>query len=643
MNHAEQRSEDYFNRLMRLISLEAEAEKDEMLKSLDQASLPSAESSGNSLIHLTIREQNIGLAGRILLTFGKRNQNLSLPWTRISSGSPVILTDEKNTNPKEGINGLRGVVHRLQKESIEVLFNEWPGLGESHSTFRLDRSTDEISRIRQRHALENAKKAVNSRLAILRDILLGKQIPTFHEIDLLQPLDPKLNISQKQAVSFALSADDIAIIHGPPGTGKTTTLIEIIRQLTRIGQTILVVAPSNLAVDNLLERLISLGENAIRLGHPARVSPQLREHTLDMLAENQPDVLLSHKLMRAAFSLLSKASKYTRAKPAPGTRQALRQEAREMLKEARKLEEQGISTLLEGARIVCATATGLDNDILRGRSFDWCVMDEASQCTEPAAWIPLQFADHLILAGDHFQLPPTVVSPEALFEGFNVSLMERLLTDLDPKLARLLTTQYRMHKDIMEFSSQVFYDGSLLADSSVRNGLLISLPGVTENELTNCAIHFIDTAGASYDEEVEINSDSHFNRKEAELVVSKLISLRESGLSGQQIAVITPYSAQVRLLREKLVDPEIEIDSVDGFQGREKEAVIVSMVRSNRDGEIGFLSDIRRMNVALTRARRKLIVIGDSATISAHPFYQKMLAYFEGLGAYHSIWEEYQG
>ncbi len=643
MNHAEQNTEDYFQRLIRMINLEAEAEKEEILKTHLRAELSSAESSGNSITHLTIREQNLGLAGRILNTFGKRNQNLSLPWSRIGSGSPVILTEEGSTNSKKGINGLRGVVYRVQKNSIEVVFNEWPELWGDHSTFRLDRSTDEISRIRQRQALEFAKSANNSRLAILREILLGKQIPTFHEKDLLYALDLKLNDSQKQAVSFALSADDIAIIHGPPGTGKTTTLIELIRQLTSTDQTVLAVAPSNLAVDNLLERLISLGEKAIRLGHPARISPELREHTLELLAENQSDVVLSHKLMREAFTLLAKASKYTRAKPEPGTRQALRQEAREMLKEARKLEEQGIKTVLERARIVCATATGLDNDILRGRSFDWCIMDEASQCTEPVAWIPLRFANRLILAGDHFQLPPTVISLKAVFEGFNVSLMERLLTDLDPKLARLLTTQYRMHKDIMEYSSQVFYDGRMLADSSVSNVLLNSLPGVIENELTNCPVHFIDTAGASYDEEVEINTDSRFNQKEAELVVNKVFSLRESGLSSQQIAVITPYSAQVRLLREKLVDPEIEIDSVDGFQGREKEAVIISMVRSNRDGEIGFLSDIRRMNVALTRARRKLIVIGDSATISTHPYYQKMLAYFEALGAYHSIWEEYQG
>ena len=226
----------------------------------------------------------------------------------------------------------------MQKNSIEVMFNEWPEPGDDQSTFRLDRSTDEISRIRQRHALEIAKTANNSRLAILREILLGKQIPTFHKKDLLYPLDLKLNDSQKQAVSFALSADDIAIIHGPPGTGKTTTLIELIRQLTSTGQSVLAVAPSNLAVDNLLERLISLGEKAIRLGHPARISPELREHTLDLLAENQSDVVLSHKLMREAFSLLTKASKYTRAKPAPGTRKALRQEAREMLKKPASLK-----------------------------------------------------------------------------------------------------------------------------------------------------------------------------------------------------------------------------------------------------------------------------------------------------------------
>jgi superfamily I DNA and/or RNA helicase len=192
----------------------------------------------------------------------------------------------------------------------------------------------------------------------------------------------------------------------------------------------------------------------------------------------------------------------------------------------------------------------------------------------------------------------------------------------------------------MAFSSAEFYEGSLIASPTVSNHLLRDLPGITSNELTETAVSFIDTAGASYDETVEPEGDSRFNRLEAELVLRKVQALLDAGLAASEMAVITPYSAQVRLLRERLSQPEIEIDSVDGFQGREKEAIIVSLVRSNPDGEIGFLEDTRRMNVALTRARRKLIVIGDSATITAHPFYQRMVAYFDSIAAYRSVWEE---
>jgi predicted DNA helicase len=244
-----------------------------------------------------------------------------------------------------------------------------------------------------------------------------------------------------------------------------------------------------------------------------------------------------------------------------------------------------------------------------------------------------------VLAGDHFQLPPTIISTEALQAGFDISLMERLLTDIGPHISRRLNIQYRMHTDIMNFSSDVFYGGSLLADGTVRAALLADLPAVSDSPLTHVPVDFIDTAGASYDEELEPNGDSRFNPMEAELAIKKVHALLEHGLSPDMIAVISPYSAQVRLLRELLGETDVEIDSVDGFQGREKEAVIVSLVRSNREGEVGFLADTRRMNVALTRARRKLIVIGDSATITSHAFYQRMLEYFESIGAYHSVWE----
>jgi predicted DNA helicase len=266
-------------------------------------------------------------------------------------------------------------------------------------------------------------------------------------------------------------------------------------------------------------------------------------------------------------------------------------------------------------------------------------MDEASQSTEPAAWIPLQYAERLVLAGDHCQLPPTVLSNEAACGGFNISMMERILNSTPDGLSKLLSVQYRMHQDIMTFSSDIFYDGHLQADEAVRTALLLDLPHVSESPLTTTPIHFIDTAGASYDEEPEPDGESRMNPLEAELVVKKVDELLAYRVSPENIAVISPYSAQVKLLRQKL-NHGIEIDSVDGFQGREKEVVIVSLVRSNPEGDVGFLADTRRMNVALTRARRKLIVIGDSATITAHPFYEKMVKYFETIGAYHSVWEE---
>ena len=644
MNPSQTPTEDHFQRLIRLLELEAEAEKQQRLQEMQRFSAAEAEASGSTLTTLVIRDETAGLGGRILLTLGKRNQTVPLPWTRLNGGSPVILSEENPANPTSA--GWRGVVSRVYRDSLQVAFAQWPETETGRPTFRLDRSSDEISRQRQRQALELARSASHARLADLRDVLLGKTEPVFQALPEIQQLDKDLNESQLEAVHFALSAADVAIIHGPPGTGKTTTVVELIRQIARSGQRVLAVAPSNIAVDNLVEKLISAGEKVIRLGHPARVLPELRQHTLDALVENHPDMKVVQRLTREARSYREQAARYTRARPEPGARQALRQEAKRAMADARKIEDMLVERLLNTAQIICATNTGLDRDLLGRQAFDWCIMDEASQSTEAAAWAPLQMAQRLVLAGDHFQLAPTVVSAEASAQGFNISLLERLMKDRFARqsgkgISRRLTVQYRMHREIMDFSSREFYDGSLTAHDSVEGHLLQDLPGLQANELTGTAIHFIDTAGASYDESIEAQGESRYNLPEALLVVSKVQELLDAGLGASQIAVISPYSAQVRLLREKLTDlPDMEIDSVDGFQGREKEAVIVSLVRSNPDNQIGFLEDVRRMNVALTRARRKLIVIGDSATISAHPFYQRMLAYFESVNAYHSVWEE---
>ena len=501
--------------------------------------------------------------------------------------------------------------------------------------------------------LEDADQARGNRLAELRDILLGTEPPHFNvqqaDSDEFKAFDQQLDSSQLDAVQFALSATDVGIIQGPPGTGKTTAVVELIRHAVRNGQTVLACAPSNLAVDNIFERLLTAPElsgngRVVRLGHPARVTPAVRDNTLDMLVGNHPDMRAIQKLMKEAHALRRQSGKWSRAKPERGARQSMREESRAMLSDARRMEDQLVERTLDSAQVICATLTGLNPKFLGKRIFDLCVIDEAAQSTEPTCWLPLRYGQRIILAGDQCQLPPTIISQKATAQGFDVSLMERLMRHDAMTISRRLDVQYRMHEEIMTFSSREFYDDTLKADPLVIDHLLNELPAVEESDLSSTSVHFIDTAGAGYDEEQEVDSQSRSNPQEADLVCRKVQQLLDANVAASQIAVISPYSAQVRLLQERAESDKtlegIEINSIDGFQGREQEAIIISLVRSNADNAIGFLGETRRMNVALTRARRKLIVIGDSATIGADPFYGRLLDYFDQISAYHSVWEE---
>ncbi len=619
--------------------MESDAEARAILEQRKRLSAEEAEQSGNCLVGLTVHEEFGGLGGRFLLTLGKRDRGQKLPWTRLQSGTPVLLSPQGSKQDT----GWRGVVCERAETSITVAFNDPVEDDREQPFYRLDLASDEASRLRQRAALQQAGQAEGDRLAELRAVLLGDVAPSFDEGPEEPPLDPTLNDSQREAARLALAARDLAIIHGPPGTGKTTTVIEVIRQAVRRGDKVLVCAPSNLAVDNLLERLLAHGEHAVRLGHPARVLPQLREHTLDIMVDHHPDMRQARKLAKEAFALFRQASKFTRAKPEPGARRDMRQEARALLTDARKLESLAVERILNAAPILCSTTTGLDSEIIGQRRFDLLVIDEACQSTEPGCWIPLLRCDRVVLAGDHCQLPPTVLSQEAARQGFGVSLLERLagMGEAMNQAMRLLTVQYRMHEQIMRFSSLEFYDEQLQADAAVMAHRLCDLPGVPAQPLTETPVQYIDTAGAGYDEEREPDGESRLNPQEALLVARKVRALIDAGVQPGDIAVIAPYAAQVRRLRRELAGIDgLEIDSVDGFQGREKEAVVLSLVRSNSEGEIGFLGDVRRTNVALTRARRKLLVIGDSATLSNLPFYQRLIEYFETIGAYQTVWEE---
>lgn len=609
--------------------MEAEAERTRMAERRLSRSRADAEKRGETLLDLVIADHATGLGGRILLTLVKRNRTQAMPWHRFRVGSPVIISPDQGDSGESSF----GVVSKRTQQSVEVAVEDWP----AGDRLRLDLSADEVTRARQIMAM-NAALTARGRFAQLRDVLLGEREPRFDAVQAIE-FAPGLNETQQAAVQFALSAQDIAIIHGPPGTGKTTTVVELARQAALRGQKVLACAPSNTAVDNLLERLAFFDLRVVRIGHPARVQEYLQSHTLDALVERDPDMDLVRDMLREAEQLARQAGRFTRARPAPGARQALRQETKMLRDDARRLERQIIAGYLDKADIVCATTT-LDPEVLGDRHFDLTIIDEACQSTEPGCWPVVVRSDRLVLAGDHCQLPPTVLSVEAAEEGFAISLMERLVKHYGDRVTRQLEVQYRMHSHIMQFSSHTFYKDTLVADPSVAAHLLCDLPHVEANELTDSPLMFVDTAGASWDEELEPDGESRLNTQEGRLVLQLAERLCAAGLEPASIAIIAPYAAQVRWLREHCSQRAIEIDTVDGFQGREKEAMLISLVRSNSTGEIGFLADTRRMNVALTRARRKLIVIGDSATLGGHPFYAQLLEYFEQHGAYHTVWED---
>lgn len=577
---------------------------------------------------LKLHEQWSALAGRVICKFRPKTQGTSLPPHRFRSGSPVLLKDVEN-------NQIRGLVASVRDGSIEVVTQDF--LENDDDLYSLIPSNDEVTRRRMEFAIKRAASAQGNRLAELRDVLLGEAIPTFDLSATLPQRSRELNDSQWEAVQNALRANDVAVIHGPPGTGKTVTLSHLIRALVDRGERVLACAPSNLAVDNLMLRLLAQGVKAVRLGHPARVSEQLHDATLDYLARSHTDAKLAEKLIREGQAKMRSAGRYTRAKPAPGERAALREEARSLFDDAQRLQRQTLDQILSGADVLCTTLTGIDDDLLAGRRFETVVIDEACQAVEPACWIPLSRADRVILAGDHCQLPPTILSQEAAAEGFAESMQERVVRQT-PDVAKLLQRQYRMHASIMDFSSQEFYDCLLEADDAVATHDLQPLLG--DGAYVDVKPwQYFDTAGADFQEEEDDATSSRVNDAEARFVAKKAQQLIEAGMEPEAISVISPYAAQVQRLRN-LLPAGVEADTVDGFQGRENEAVIISLVRSNTNGEIGFLLDTRRMNVALTRARRKLIVVGDSSTIGGNLFYERFLQYTEAVDGYHTVWEE---
>lgn len=431
----------------------------------------------------------------------------------------------------------------------------------------------------------------------------------------------KLNESQQQAVKAIVQNETVVIVHGPPGTGKTTTLIEAIVQLVKNGEKVLVSAPSNTAVDNIARGLLQQGIKLLRVGNTTKTDADVFAHTPEGKLNNSKALKEIKQLKIRAEEFRRMALKYKRSfgKAEREQRNLLFKEVKTIREEIKKLQAYNEEKLFEEAEVIAGTPIGLYDASLNKYQFSTLVVDEAGQCIEPLAWCIFSLAEKIVLAGDHWQLPPTVLSDEAAKLGFNQSILETAIQSIPS--VYLLDTQYRMRKSIAGFSSSYFYDGALQ----------------TPLHLADNGIHltFIDTAGSGYNE--KHGPDGVSLQNEGELsIVNHLLQEDQFVLSAT--AFISPYSGQVAAAKDQLPGG-LRISTIDSFQGQEKENIILSLVRSNDEGVIGFLKDYRRMNVAITRAKERLIVIGDSSTIGADKFYSGFLSYVEQYGSYRTVWE----
>jgi len=568
---------------------------------------------------------------------GDRVANLNEPH-RFRSGMPVniFLKEEKET-PKE----CGGVIKYIDKNKMKIVLNgkdvpQWMNRG----LLGIDLMFDEKTYLEMEKALKKIIKAKGNRMAELRDIFLGNRQPQFQKISHHIEV-PHLNKSQNTAINNILAAHDVAVVHGPPGTGKTTTLIQAIKLVCKQENGILVTAASNAAVDLMVDRLSNEGLNVVRIGNISRVDEKLIEHTLDGRLSAHPESKNIKKVKQQAAECRRKAGKYKRTFKHADRRERneLYREAGELSAWARDLESRLIDQIIASADVVACTLINTISSVLDEHKFHTVVIDEAAQAIEPATWIPLTRAHRVILAGDPFQLPPTVKSYKAAKLGYSKTLIEKGLERFNT--VNFLNVQYRMNTLIMGFSNQQFYNNQLLADVAVEHWKL--------QLAADIPLVFIDTAGCGFEERVNPESGSKMNPDEWLILYEHLAKLLDQFHDEEQpsIGIISPYRAQVEHIKSEFptfdkleaVKDQVTISTIDGFQGQERDVMYISLVRSNAKGEIGFLSDYRRMNVAMTRAKKKLIVIGDSATIGGHDFYNDFLTYVEAHGAYETAWE----
>jgi ATP-dependent RNA/DNA helicase IGHMBP2 len=634
-------AQSHLRTLRELWDAEFRASQQRLVDERHKLSLDERVGRGLALRDLSIDDTDAASGDRTLLWLSPRGDAAdSLEELRVRNGSPVRLW----WDDPDGPDAVRGTVARRRASKIGVMVDGevpdrlWEG------EFHLDRDDPHQTYKRGRSALKRFADASGSPDAVpsrrFRDVLLGDLAPELRTRGGLETaMDKALNGAQRQAVDLAMRAGDIALVHGPPGTGKTRTLVEIIRQAAAKGDSVLATAASNTAVDNLAERLVETGLDVVRIGHPARVAPAVESRSLDVLLEATAEYKLARKWLDEAARIRRKTgNKSDRGSIGRQDRRDSYREARALQADARRQIRGAQERILARADVLCATAAGSDSRVLGSTQFDLVVLDEATQATTPVALVALGRANRAVLAGDHHQLPPTVIDPVAAKAGLGTSLFE-LLAERTPEMVQMLEVQHRMHELLMTYPSDSKYEGRLLAAPEVAARALVA----HVDEARPGPLLFVDSAGAGWDELRTDDDPSTQNPEQADRTCKEVHRLLARGVSPHDVGVITPYAAHARLLRRLLreqVDAGLEVGSIDGFQGREKDAIVLDLVRSNPDGDIGFLRDTRRMNVALTRAKSFLLVVGDSATIGAHPYYAGFLDYVDAHGTWLTAWDE---
>ena len=701
---------------------EREEEREEVTSALAQLTAQECQDKGLSLLYLHIQGTSTGLYGRTCISLGPSTalrKDGTLPAHEFGSGDEVVLRAMKGGGATAEGGGkeaqqIRGVVTRTTATKIDFvasaddvdddLLEGWAAGGPGSGHLRLDMLSNEATHQRMMGVLGQllaypadapAARLVN--LCFGRTDLGSLQAPTVTSYTLPPKEEPwlsgaGLNEEQRAAIGLGLATEDVALIHGPPGTGKTTAVVELILQaVRRHKRRLLVCAPSNVAVDNIVERIAAAEGSSgsskkgtapriVRLGHPARLSPQALAFSLEALIEAADGTEIVRDIRTELAGLEKKKV------PRNGMeRRAWRGEIKALRKEIRTREERVVKQLLASRDIVLCTNVGAATRVLRDEVFDMVVIDESAQALEAACWIPMLKAPRVVLAGDHKQLAPTIKSNKASKMGLGTTLFDRLMAQLGTTHAQMLTVQYRMHADICAWASAAMYGGLLRADASVAGHTLADLKPAggedgnkkeeedNDDDMTAAVLLLLDTAGCGMEEEEgerppppstaadadDAGNDkkqkkikaprartlvtlSRSNHGEALVVAAHVRALiHQAGLRPEDIAVITPYNAQVELLRFLLATdfPSLEIRSVDGFQGGEREAVVLSLVRSNRKKEVGFLSDERRLNVAVTRAKRHCAIVADSETVSVHPFLAGLMTHCEEHGELRSALE----